>query len=647
MCGIAGFVDASPSGSRPGVLARMTGVIAHRGPDDSGFYEDAFASLGHRRLSIIDLSGGHQPAANETGDVLIVYNGEIFNHADLRPELEAAGHIYRSHCDTETILHAYEQYGGRCLDRFRGMFSFAIWDKTRRRLFCARDRLGIKPFYYFWDGRTLVFASEIKAILEHPSVSPALRESALPEYLAFGYCAAEETMFRGIRKLLPGHTLTLDLRDADPQPSVSQYWDVPDAPPDEAPTDRDWIAETRRRLEETVRMRLMSDVPLGMFLSGGVDSSAIAALIKRQTSGPVKTFSVGYSEAPYSELSWAAEVSRLIGTDHHEVVVGMDDFFGALPKLIWHEDEPIAWPSSVSLYFVSRLAAREVKVVLTGEGSDELFAGYSRYGWTRLNLRLLRLWQSLAPSGMRKTVRSQIEHSSLLPRDLRRKLGHSFLGRGESIESLYVDNFYSPFSAEARGGLLDGRTGHEYDAFLHYWNSRADTSVLRRMLYADQKTYLVELLMKQDQMSMAASIESRVPFLDHTFVEFAMRMPDRMKIHGRTQKYVLKEAVSDLLPAGIIHRTKMGFPTPLRHWLRAPAAAPMLDSLLDAGGLIASYLNMDAVRRLISDHRAGSHDGTDRLWNLLNLQIWGATFLSGGRAPAKGALAGEAIIHGA
>jgi asparagine synthase (glutamine-hydrolysing) len=297
----------------------------------------------------------------------------------------------------------------------------------------------------------------------------------------------------------------------------------------------------------------------------------------------------------------------------------------------------------VSLHFVSQLAAREVKVVLTGEGSDELFAGYGRYGWTRLNLRLLDAWRSLAPSGLRRAVRSGIATNNLLPGDLRRKLGHSFLGRDESIESLYVDNFYAPFSADERRQLRSGGTGGDYDAFMSYWNSREGSSLLKRMLYADQKTYLVELLMKQDQMSMASSLESRVPFLDHTFVEFAMRMPDHMKIRGKVQKFVLKEAVSDLLPHSIVHREKMGFPTPLRQWLRTNEAGPLLDSLLDSGGIIASCLDMHAVRKLIAGHRGGTQDGTDRLWNLFNLQIWGDTFITGRRARTEDTFAGEAL----
>src|SRR5579863_7431955 len=378
MCGIAGFVTVQPGTGSDAVLARMTGRIRHRGPDAEGFYSDAHAFLGHRRLSIVDLAAGRQPMTQETGDLFLIYNGEIFNHADLRPELERAGHRYHSRSDTETVLHAYEEYGDACVKRFRGMFAFAIWDQQRQRLFCARDRLGIKPFYYFWDGRVFAFASEIKALLEHPAISAELEAELVPEMLAFGYSSDDRTLYRNIRKLMPGHFLVLDLAEPAPAPKIDNYWDGP-APVTESHPDQYWIAETRRRLEETVRMRLMSDVPLGMFLSGGVDSSAIAALIKRATSGPVKTFAVGYQEPQFSELNYASAVARSIGTEHHEIVVGQDQFFGMLPRLIWHEDEPIAWPSSVSLYFVSKLASEHVKVVLTGEGSDELFGGYGRY----------------------------------------------------------------------------------------------------------------------------------------------------------------------------------------------------------------------------------------------------------------------------
>jgi asparagine synthase (glutamine-hydrolysing) len=631
MCGIAGFVQTAPIGCDPAQLKRMTDAIEHRGPDDNGFYRDDWAALGHRRLSIIDLSGGHQPMSNETGSMWIVYNGEIFNHASLRPELERAGHRYESHCDTETILHSHEQYGIDCVQRYRGMFAFALWDKERRRLFCARDRMGIKPLYYFWDGRTFVFGSEIKALLEHSAVSARFRESSLSEYLAFGFTSGEETMFEGIRKLMPGHTLTLDLAGSEPKLDIRAYWDVPAPAGEERKPDKDWIAECRQRLEETVEMRLMSDVPLGMFLSGGLDSSLIAAMIKRMAPGPVKTFSVGYAEAEYSELGYAQEVAKTIGTDHHQVVVGMEEFFGALPRLVWHEDEPITWPSSVSLHFVSALAAQQVKVVLTGEGSDELFGGYVRYHWNRLNMKLLRGYQKVAPPGLRYGLRARIADTNLISGDVRRKISHSFLGREETVESLYLDNFYSAFSAGERKRLLRGESSNAYESFLHYWNARSGSTALSQMLYADQKTYLVELLMKQDQMSMSTSIESRVPFLDHTFVEFAMRVPDHLKIHKGTQKYIVKEAVADLLPAGIIHRKKMGFPTPLLRWLREPRAEPLLATLLEKDGLIASYLDLDTVRTLLEQHRSGKQDGTDRIWRLLNLQIWGDLFITGRR----------------
>jgi asparagine synthase (glutamine-hydrolysing) len=610
----------------------MTDAIRHRGPDDSGFYQDSWASLGHRRLSIIDLATGQQPMTNEDGNLQIVYNGEIFNHAELRPELERAGHRYSTRCDTEAILHAYEQYGPACVDRLRGMFAFAIWDSQARRLFCARDRLGKKPLYYYHDRGLFAFASEIKALLEHPAITAAFDESVLPEYLAFGYISDERTMFRGIRKLMPGHHLTLEVGREQPALSIRQYWDLPADPT--AREDRDdasWIRECRERLEETVRTRLMSDVPLGMFLSGGLDSSAIAALMKRMFSGPVKTFSVGYQEAPYSELSYARQVAGTIGTEHHEVVVGMEEFFNSLPRLVWHEDEPIVWPSSISLYFVSKLASREVKVVLTGEGSDEMFAGYGRYRLNLWNERWLKRYR-MVPERLRRALRGFVGASSLLTANTRRKLQHTFIGLDDTIESLYLDNFYSAFPASEQASLLtaSGGTG-AYDGFLRYWNQRGHDPMLARMLFADQKTYLVELLMKQDQMSMATSIESRVPFLDHEFVEFSTRVPEHLKLRGAEGKYIVKKAVEDLLPREIIYRTKMGFPTPLRQWLRDPRADGIFSLLSARDGLLASCLDLGEVESVVERQKSGQYDSTDRLWRLLNLQVWGDMFITGKR----------------
>jgi asparagine synthase (glutamine-hydrolysing) len=629
MCGIAGFVTVQPSDS-PSIIERMTDTIRHRGPDDSGYYRDPWASLGFRRLAIIDVAGGHQPMANEDASHFIIFNGEIFNHADLRPSLVQAGHRYTNRSDTETILHSYEQYGPDCVLRLRGMFAFAIWDKNARKLFCARDRLGKKPFYYYWDGRTFAFASEIKALLQHPSVSPQFEESLLPEYLAFGYVSDDRTLFRGIRKLMPGHHLTLDISAASPQPQIRQYWDIPDPQP-ETRSDASWISECRDRLEQTVCMRLMSDVPLGMFLSGGVDSSAIAALMKRNFDGPVKTFAVGYQEAEFSELSYARHVSQAIGTEHAEVVVGMDDFFNALPRLIWHEDEPITWPSSVSLYFVSKLAREHVTVVLTGEGSDEMFGGYARYRFYAMNQRWLRLYRFL-PKAVRTAIRNQVAVTPLLSSTLRRKLQHTFVGRGEDLESLYLDNFYSAFSAAQQRALFKNLpAASPYASFRNVWDSKPDLAALPRLLLADQKTYLIELLMKQDQMSMATSIESRVPFLDHEFVEFSTRVPQHMKLRNGEGKYIVKKAIEGIVPHEIIYRKKMGFPTPLRQWLRDPRAGRLFEIMRAKDSLLASYIDPAALDNLLHLQVSGREDATDRIWRLLTLQLWGDMFLTGKR----------------
>lgn len=628
MCGIAGYVSLDHA-VIDGVVERMTASLHHRGPDACGYYHDDVAQLGHRRLSIIDLATGQQPMTSESGDLWVIYNGEIFNHAELRPPLEAAGHRYHSRSDTETILHAYEQYGAEAPTHFRGMFAFALWDRAEQMLFCARDRLGIKPFYYWWDGRLLVFGSEIKALLEHPAVSARLNRDRLAEHLAFGYGSSEETLFAGIRKLMPGHTLTLDVRKR--ALGIRQYWDLP-AGEGGRREEREWIEECRERIETTVRMRLMSDVPLGMFLSGGVDSSLIAAIMKRLVTTPVKTFAVGYRESAYSELSYAREVAAHVGTQHHEITISFDDFFEALPRLIWHEDEPIAWPSSVSLYFVSKLASQHVKVVLTGEGSDELFGGYGRYYWFLLNQRWMRVWR-LLPEPLRRLVRERLQSSAAVPAGLRRKLEHTFIGRGEEIDSLYLDNFYAAFAAGERAEL--GYGGDAYSNFRRYWSEGETGGPLQRMLHADQKTYLVELLMKQDQMSMATSLESRVPFLDHPLVEFAARVPAQLKLRGKTGKSIIKTVAEQYLPASIVHRRKMGFPTPLRDWLRQPRAGAILDRLTSSSSRLSEMVDLDAVRPMMDRHRRGEVDATDRIWRLLNLELWAQVFLNGRPDPER------------
>jgi asparagine synthase (glutamine-hydrolysing) len=601
----------------------MTEAVAHRGPDGSGVFSDAHAFLGHQRLSIVDLSMGSQPMSNEDESLWIVYNGEIFNHAAIRPEMERAGHRYKSHCDTETILHSFEADGPACVSRFRGMFSFAIWDSRARALFCARDRLTVPEIVKRLDAEVFAFASEIKALLKHPAISCRLDETVLPQHLAFGYVSDHRTLFAGIRKLMPGHFLRLDLNSPTPEPRVERYWDIPSPSVAEPRGDQDWINECRQRVEETVRMRLMSDVPLGVFLSGGVDSSAIAALASRMMPDRLNTFSVGYREEVYSELRYARRVAGHIGSNHHEVVVSREEFFDALPTLIWHEDAPITWPSSVSLYFVSRLAAQDVKVVLTGEGGYELFGGYYRYRTYLLNRRLAAVYRFASPE-IRKFVRQRIASTSLLSASLRRKLGHTLFGRECDLESLYLENFTAAFSRQELAGLLHRpeTASSSLSTYVNYWRDAKARTPLGQLLYADQKTYLVELLMKQDRMSMACSIESRVPFLDHLLVEFSARAPDHLKIHNGSSKYILKKSVENLLPRDIVHRRKMGFPTPLRKWLVDPAVRPLLERLTRRDSFLSQYLAPEVIGRLVAGHEAGFQDNTDRLWRLLNLELW-------------------------
>jgi asparagine synthase (glutamine-hydrolysing) len=623
MCGIAGYVTLTPADIPEQVLRRMTEILRHRGPDASGYHRDALASLGHRRLSIVDLAAGQQPMYNENHRVCIIFNGEIFNHASVRSELEREGCRYATRSDTETILHAYERDGAECVKRLRGMFAFAIWDSDKQTLYCARDRMGIKPFYYYWDGQIFVFASEIKALFQHPAVSPALDESQLAEYLAFGYTSGDRTLFAGVRRLMPGHRLTLSVNGLE----ISQYWEIPEPHPDDR-DDTEWIRECRRRLEDAVETRLMSDVPLGVFLSGGVDSSAIAALMTRMTGQPVTSFSVGYGEQAFSELEFARRTAAAIGSRHREVVVARDDFFAALPRLIWHEDEPIAWPSSVPLYFVAKLAAEDIKVVLTGEGADELFGGYARYAYYLANRDRMRMYARL-PEAPRRALRRWVADTPLLTASVRRKVQHTILARQPGLESFYLDNFYCAFSGDELRQIYPRLAPTAYDTYLGFWRGGQNRSPLGQLLYADQKTYLVELLMKQDQMSMAASIESRVPFLDHIFVEFSASVPDRLKVRRGTGKYILREAVKDILPQETLVRPKMGFPTPLVAWLSDARAAALYDRLRNRDGLLASCTDRAALNRLLDDHAQRRVDATDRIWRLLNLEIWGDTFITG------------------
>lgn len=637
MCGICGifFTDRDWHVKRD-VLESMNRRILHRGPDDEGYFVEENVGLAMRRLSIIDVKTGHQPLANENQNVWIVYNGEIYNHAELRADLEAKGHRYHTRSDTETIVHLYEEYGRDCVKHLRGMFAFAIWDRRKRSLFVARDRLGIKPFYYWWDGRAFLFGSEIKSILAYTGMTPAFNRGALAEYLAFGYLTGPDTMFAGVRKLMPGHTLELA---EGGEASIKQYWDLNTPTEQEVRPREYYVSHYRELLEAAVSSHLMSEVPLGVFLSGGLDSSAVAALAKKIRRDRIKTFAVGYGEEAFSELGFARQVAEHIQSDHYEVRLSREEFFASLPKLIWHEDEPLVWPSSVALYFVARLAREHVTVVLTGEGSDETLAGYTRYAWTLANARMDRAYRAVTPEALRRMVRKGIQNGPLSA-TLHRKLEHTFLVRdGNAWQSFYYDNFFSAFAASEQLSLLTpealSSAGDAYAASMSAWE-RSQGDLLHRLLYADINSYLIELLMKQDQMSMAASVESRVPFLDHVLAEFTAEIPAQHSIHGMAGKFILKEAVEDLLPHHIVYRKKMGFPTPWEYWLAGSQLDDVERMLREPRSTERGLFRPEAVARIFAEHRSKSRDHGNRIWRLLNLEIWFRVMIEGEPAEIAG-----------
>jgi asparagine synthase (glutamine-hydrolysing) len=616
----------------------MTKAIAHRGPDDAGFYEAGPIGLGFCRLSIVDLAGGHQPMTNEDGTLHIIFNGEIYNHPQLRPELERRGHRYSTTSDTESILHLYEEHGEDCVLHLRGMFAFAIWDEQKRRLFCARDRLGIKPFYYALVDSRFVFASEIKAFCELPGFRPELNRSILPEFFTFGYTSWDDTFFQGVRKLMPGHRMTVDLAESNPMPRISCYWDLDMTPDESYSSEAGYLERFEELFNESVRIHLMSDVPLGVFLSGGLDSSAIAAVMSRLNKEQIKTFSVGYTEDRYSELPYARLVAKHIGAEYNEIIMGPQAFYDCLPELIWHEDEPIVWPSSVALYFVSKLARQKVKVVLTGEGSDEVFGGYLKYRVMLWNQRYGPAYRKLVPGPVQGLVQNTLA-SGVLPDWIRRKLRHTFLYYPADFRKIHFDNFYSVFPQDEHSKLFAPELADEvrgtdaYASSLRFFKMDGNgDNLLSRLLYLDIKTYLVELLMKQDQMSMATSIESRVPFLDHKLVEFVARIPAEYKVRFVSGKYLLRRSMQDKLPAEVLNRTKKGFPTPIKPWIRNQLFDRVSSILTDGRTLNRGLLNPTYVRDLVEAHKRGKVDATDACWRLLNFELWHRVFVD--RDPA-------------
>lgn len=630
MCGINGIAYSNRSGTSVDrdVLIRMRDVQTHRGPDDAGIYIDGRIGLGHRRLSIVDVAHGAQPMTMDGGDLVIVYNGEVYDHMDSRQTLTGLGHEFENRSDTETILHLYKEYGADCVSHLRGMFAFAIWDRREKRLFIARDRFGVKPLYYHVsaDG-SLFFGSEIKTILAAGGVRPELNYAALPDQLGNHGTSGDETLFAGIKRLLPGHTL---IWDESGHITIKKYWDLSYEPKTEITDEKEFVGEWLEMFRRSVELRLMADVPLGMFLSGGIDSTAIAGLMSQMVSDPIKTFSVAFNEAEANELDFAREASRAYGTDHHEIVITPDQFFEVLPRLVWHEDEPIGFVASVPLYFVSKLASEHVKVVLTGEGSDEMLAGYGRYAKAVKLLSMGERYNEMTPGFLRSAIRGGV---ATLPGKISSKLERTFLSREANISSLFFDNF-SVFPRSIQKGLFTPETlsripdSDPFSTAENWLESTDAKNILDKLLYADTKTYLHELLMKQDQMSMAASIESRVPFLDHKLAEMTAKMPVNMKLRGATTKWILREAMKDIIPRSILERPKMGFPVPIGQWLRGEYKYIVEDYVLGERAMSRGIFDPSAVKNIVSEHNAGRpHD--ERLWALINFEIWNRTFIDG------------------
>jgi asparagine synthase (glutamine-hydrolysing) len=611
MCGIVGICEPGLGAQVDrDLLERATDCLRHRGPDGSGFFVRDNVGLGHRRLSIIDLAGGAQPMFNEDGTVAVVFNGEIYNYRELQSELEGLGHRFTSSCDTEAIVHAYEQWGTECLQRFVGMFAFAIWDDRDRSAFIARDRLGKKPvFYHFANGR-LVFGSELKALLEHPAVPRKVDPGALDDYLAYSYVPSDRCIFAGVSKLPPAHWM----RWKDGALQVQPYWKVDFAPGPEL-REEEWAERVEEALRRSIRLRLRADVPLGVFLSGGIDSSAIAALASQELSGTVKTFSIGFRHADFDELPYARLVAERYQTDHHELVVEDRDV-SALGELAYHLDEPFGDPSALPTFMVCREARKHVTVCLSGDGSDEIFAGYRRYRDAQQMARI-----DWIPPGLRLGLSQGI--SRFLPTAV---WGRGFLERfGQSGAGRYFAQLSEFTAAERHALLADLGPGVVTDGPRCFEASLADPApdLVARLQLIDQRNYLPDdILVKVDRTSMQSSLEVRAPFLDHLLVELVNKAPTRLKLREDRGKYLLRKILEPHLPAPILSRRKMGFGLPIKHWFRGSMEDHARDMLLSAESRSGRFLARAAITRTIEGHARGMRDLSRQIWVLLMFEHW-------------------------
>jgi len=639
MCGICGIIQSDTS--KPideGLLRRMTSTLNHRGPDDVGYFLDQNAGLGHRRLSIIDLKGGKQPILNEDRSAVIVFNGEIYNYVDLKEDLTAHGHIFQSRSDTETIIHAYEEHGCAFVERLRGMFAVAIWDRRLHRLVLARDRLGLKPVYY-WEGDGLfAFASEIKALLQIPQIRREVDPEALDLYLSLRYVPGPRTMFKGILKLQAGHILVLDSAGIH----IRRYWDVGMGGETDA-GEEECLSGFEQLLEESVRLRLMSEVPLGVFLSGGIDSSAILALMRKAGKGEQpRSFSIGYEaatreEQESNELPYARQAAHAFEAQHHEFQLNSKEFSNAIPKIVWHLDEPLADPSCISLYFLSKLAREHITVVLSGEGADEILAGYGIYqkmltleGLNRRFSSLAWLAAKLAPFTPEPRLRNYMLLASL------------------TLEQRYT-GVSRGLSPGTKHRLLPGLDDSLLHSLYASYAKNDAASPLDRMLYQDLKIWLPDnLLMKADKMTMATGLELRVPFLDHRLVEFTFTLPQTLKIRYGQGKFLLRRAMADVLPDTILKRPKKGFPVPTEFWLRSQLRDFVRDSLLGPDSACRQFFSYPVLEQIISENEARVAWRHQDVWTLLIFEFWYRIFIRGHGSPASmGRMAPERgeVIH--
>ena len=628
MCGICGKLYFNPiRKADQNNISAMASVLVHRGPDDHGIYVDGPVGIGHQRLSIIDISpAGHQPMSNEDGSIWIVFNGEIYNFEELRMELQGKGHVFTSHTDTETIIHLYEEEDTDCLNRLRGMFAFAIWDSTKQRLFIARDRVGKKPLVYAVTDDAIIFASEIKALLQDPSVTAEVDCEALHHYLTYQYVPSPWTMFKGIRKLPPAHSLVVEQEKI----TTRQYWQLSYAQKLTLPTLGDYVEQFMDVFTEAVKIRLRSDVPLGAFLSGGIDSSATVAVMSQLTNRAIKTFSIGFDVSEYNETTFAAMVAKKFNTDHTEFIVN-PDAISILPKLVWHYNEPFADSSAIPTYYVSKLTREHVTVALNGDGGDESFAGYERYIADKLAGYYEKI-PCIAREHIIKRCLSFIPHQENRNSFFRR-LKRFVNGISEKAERRYV-RWICGFDNEMKNDLYSAAFAEKTAAIdsvdlIVNWYAKADASAfLDKTLFVDIMSYLPDdLLVKVDIASMANSLEARSPFLDHKLMEFAAALPPHLKLNGIQSKYLLKKAFSSVLPRSVLYRKKMGFGVPIDRWLRNELKELTYQILLEKRTVERGLFKEQAVRMLIDEHMLKRADNSYRIWALLFMEVWYRMFI--------------------